>query len=278
MFYQKTLTGAKPYFIYLHHHNNYSSHRHLEIELNYCIKGSFDIEINNHTYTVLEGQFAIIGSQISHSYPPADDILMLTLEVGPAFLNEHFRFFLNKNFAPVYDLNPTEHESYEIKEIRRLLFETADAYQNPTAVSELIITGNMRKIFAYILKEYILDTQNLQTQTFDQQTMIAAEKALNLIYNYYSENITVDDAAALAGYCKSGFCRMFKKVTGYTFHRFLTEYRIENACYYLANSQYSLGEIASMVGFTDSQVLCRVFKAHTGITPGEYRKEATQNQ
>jgi len=81
----------------------------------------------------------------------------------------------------------------------------------------------------------------------------------------------VEDAAAVTGYGKSNFCKIFKNITGETFHDALNRRRVENACFYLRETAVTVTDIAPLTGFSDAKTLCRVFKAVTGMSPGQYR-------
>ena len=99
------------------------------------------------------------------------------------------------------------------------------------------------------------------------------EKALELIYDEYATNLTVERAAEVCGYGKSNFCKIFRRITGDTFHNVLNRYRITMACNLLDKTNYSVEQIATEVGFSEIKTLCRVFKSFMGMTTGEYRKK-----
>ena len=272
MLYQKLLTGNKPYFVRSMIAAGFELHRHPDIELAFCLKGSYEIRIDNQHYTMKEGELAIIGSLIPHEYLPCDGGRHLIIEIGPVLFKEYFQYFKKRTFAPIYALSSESPNSPIYAELHKLLIETANIYNEYTLVSEFLVLSNIYRISANIAG-LLSNDENIQPDTKDHITMNNIEKALDLVYNRYSDNITVEDAAALTGYGKSNFCKIFKNVTGCSFHRFLTQHRIENACYYLCETSNSLTEIASTVGFADAQILCRVFKSYIGMTPGEYRKQ-----
>ena len=66
-------------------------------------------------------------------------------------------------------------------------------------------------------------------------------------------------------------CSLFTKYLGQTFSAYLTELRITEAQNLLHNSNYSLEEIASLVGFKDYFYFSKVFKKYCKYSPKEYR-------
>ncbi len=56
------------------------------------------------------------------------------------------------------------------------------------------------------------------------------------------------------------------------FNDYINSLRISEACRYLLNSDYSITEISSLVGFNTPRTFNRTFMKQTGISPTEYRK------
>ena len=83
----------------------------------------------------------------------------------------------------------------------------------------------------------------------------------------------VESVSAVCGYSKSNFCKIFKKITGDTFHNTLNRRRVEVACVLLRQTDDPIEKIAQEAGFADIKSFCRVFKNHTGSNAREYRKD-----
>ena len=275
MLLQKMLTGVTPYFVNKNHMEHFLAHRHPEVEINYCISGTYRIRISNHDYIMKEGDFAIIGSMISHEIPAGNQSCQaLTLEVGSVLLKEKFNHFSEVEFMnPIYRReNQDIDKSSFWKKISELCEEIAEVYSVGGETAELSIVGSLYKIYASVIDE-ILDNRNIRKrQQKDFKAVRTVEQALGVIYNCYSQNISVEEVASLTGYNKSNFCKMFKSVVGDSFHQVLNRYRIEVASNFLYETDASVEEIAVMVGFADSKAFGRVFKAIRGETPGGYRK------
>ncbi len=270
MLYQKLLVGEHPYFVRLSRTcRGFEEHRHSEIELYYCIKGSRDIIINKERFHIKEGSLAIIGSMAAHELFSQEscETISLVVDVGPLLLGRYFEPLAKATFSePVFCLNSQKH-NYLIA----LLNETAQAAENQSDFSELVIKGNLYKICAYILKEFV--SQNTSSNTSKALRSVSnIERALEHLYANYNKELPIEEVAALCGYSKTNFCKIFKNITGTTFHSFLNSYRIKIACDLLRETNLPLDDIATQVGFSDAKTLCRIFKSDTGITPGEFRK------
>jgi two-component system response regulator YesN len=75
----------------------------------------------------------------------------------------------------------------------------------------------------------------------------------------------------------SYFSALFKQYSGETFVEFLTRVRMEKAKDLLNLTDIKIYEIASKVGYGESQYFSVIFKRHTGMTPKEYRSSRKGN-
>lgn len=277
MLYQKILMDETPYELLLSEFGAFTEHRHADIEFNYCIKGSFDIIIDKKKYRVNEGELALISPMTSHEIPNGGDSerLVFTTIVGSTFLRRHFSAFVKSVFtSPVISLNDGTQTSIKLRE---LLHETIEIYKNPTRSSDLFISGNLYKIFAFLLDELTELSEDEQEEKRDLRMVANIEKALELIYNEYPKPITVADAAMATGYGKSNFCKIFKSIVGDSFHSVLNRQRVRSSYGLLTETNMSISDIAQEVGFGEAKTFCRVFKSVAGVTPGVYRKNKNIN-
>lgn len=64
----------------------------------------------------------------------------------------------------------------------------------------------------------------------------------------------------------------FKEITGVTTSTYINKIQLAQAQKMLIQTSYTVEEISSFTGFSDSQHLIRVFRKHLHTTPGEFRK------
>lgn len=96
-------------------------------------------------------------------------------------------------------------------------------------------------------------------------------EVLEYIHAHLADDMSLMDLASIAGVTVSHFNRQFKKATGRTPHQYILAERIEQAKHLIKTENYSLAEVALLVGFSDQSHLTRNFKRFTGTTPGQFR-------
>lgn len=91
---------------------------------------------------------------------------------------------------------------------------------------------------------------------------------------HYTEPVTLEDIAGHVNLNKSYLCRLFKQQTGKSVFGCLNQIRMEKAAQYISKykDQYSVREIAMLVGIEDQFYFTRRFKAYFGVSPSEYAR------
>ncbi len=269
MLYQTIHSSERPYSISMGGFSSFQEHRHADFELNFCIEGAADIIADKKILHLEAGCTTLIPPMCAHEVPAQAEEqkrLGITITVGMSLLKEHFSAFSHSATAPtVFDLNSPENAR-----VRELFLECAAAMSEKKKNADLIIKGNIYKIFAYLFADSEADAT--EENAADYRKIENVEKALELIYYNYKEALSVEYVAALTGYSKSNFCKIFKKVVGESFHQSLNRQRAANAAGLLRATDISVADVAAEVGFSESKAFCRVFKAIYGITPGQYRR------
>ena len=95
----------------------------------------------------------------------------------------------------------------------------------------------------------------------------------NYCHNRISEPLHVDDLARAAGLSRWYFSRAFRRVSGKSPSRFVTELKVDYALRLLQASTDPLKVVGERCGFSDASYFCRVFKRVCGITPDGFRSD-----
>ena len=106
----------------------------------------------------------------------------------------------------------------------------------------------------------------------DNDGNFVACRVMRYIEEHYTEQISMDAMARLAGLSSTHFNRRFRSLLRMSPTDFLRSLRMQEAQRLLTVSQDSVGEIALASGFYDQSHFTKRFRATTGMTPLAYRK------
>ncbi len=101
-------------------------------------------------------------------------------------------------------------------------------------------------------------------------------KVLADILFYINSNLDTANLDSLCGqmrYSKAYLCRLLRQISGKTFVQIVTERRLTASLRLLEQTQLSIDEIASAVGFTNQRYMTKVFQRYCGMTPIQYRRK-----
>jgi len=88
-----------------------------------------------------------------------------------------------------------------------------------------------------------------------------------------AETITLKQLASEAGYTEYYLTRKFKQETGMSVSQYIQEVRLRKAKELLRATTLPIQDIADKLGYSGSSRFIRLFRAGTGMTPGEYRNK-----
>ena len=96
------------------------------------------------------------------------------------------------------------------------------------------------------------------------------------INRHLAEPIRSRDVAEAVQLSRSYFSTIFKKLTGSTFHEYVLDKRILLAKSLLQQRNYTVAELAVLVGYEDSKYFSKVFQEREGVSCSQYRKQFTR--
>lgn len=112
----------------------------------------------------------------------------------------------------------------------------------------------------------------IQPESTSKQARIA--DVVDYITEHYSDEISVEIAADMAGMSPPAFSRNFQRVTGNKFVEFVNRVRISQACSMLYSTDHQVSTICFEVGFQNIANFNRHFLKMKGMTPKEFRETA----
>ena len=120
-----------------------------------------------------------------------------------------------------------------------------------------------------LLMEFIISKQLIHHKDYD-----LIQPVIERIQKHPEQELSLGEAARLAGRSLSTVTRLFKKVTGRSFKQYQVNYRLELAADHLQSMpNHPVAEIALAVGYDDALYFSRVFRKQFNCSPSDYRNQ-----
>ena len=120
----------------------------------------------------------------------------------------------------------------------------------------------LMRTHSYLPKEKVSD--NIGTKIFE---------SIDYIDKNFDTSITLEDIAKMSGITPNYFSKLFKDYININLWDYITAKRVEKAKKMInEKTDETMLSIAISCGFNNTANFNRAFKAHTGLTPSEFKK------
>ncbi len=166
-----------------------------------------------------------------------------------------------------------------IGEFNRIFFLPAATMISDNSTNEGMLLAKMIYANRYSDHEYLTALINafthfiLQNIKMENEIFLATKEIIETISNdFYNSNINLNELLKKSGYAEDYIRVQFKRITGKTPTEFLTQIRINHACYLMETYKnvFSLADVAERCGYTDYIYFSRRFKHIVGVSPRKY--------
>lgn len=121
--------------------------------------------------------------------------------------------------------------------------------------------------------EYLLERiRKYHTDMYSDKSTKFVSLINTYIQNHISEKIALEDISKAVYLSPSYISRLYKKKTGVNIQDYIIRAKVEKSKELLYKNK-NLNEVSESVGFLSISHFFKVFKAYTGLTPGEYLKK-----
>ena len=213
--------------------------------LSYRINGSALYRHGDKEYSAKKNDILFI---------PAGYDYTITANKSEDVLVAHF-YLKNSNLDEMAVFTPKNPDVFE-----RLFYEMAKVWRTKA-------TGYRHKMQSIFYK--ILEQIEIQEE---QQRSLFKPKKLQMALDYLHENFnnpqtTIDSVANHVGVSTVYLRRLFKDAFGKNPLTYLNDMRIEHAISLLKTGYYSIGEVASLSGYSDPKYFSAIYKKIAGHPP-----------
>lgn len=253
---------------YLQGRQHITDHFHDCHQIIYVSRGSAEITVSQKTYRARAGDLVLISRFEKHSVTNAsEDYCRYTLKISPHTSGslpaslDMMSLLVNRprDFCHVFtsDSADTEHIFIQSEREARMGEAMSDTMLDMLFMQLLIMLFRLRP----------------RLETPDSREL----QLVGTLQRYMEENLharhTLEALADMVYLSPSHMSHLFKRITGRSVMGYLLDCRMAKAKQLLTHTDDTVAEIVEKIGFADSSNFSRTFKAVTGKTPRDFRRE-----
>lgn len=250
----------------------YPIHWHNAAEIIIPLANNFSVISGGEEYVLKEKEILIIPPGELHSMP-AQEGRRIIFQCDSSQLED---ITILDSLMPVFGtsvhITPEMDKELYVVARKNILDIYADYYSN-SAVADVRIYMNLLNILIAVRK-YQLKRSAVLTISADisSDDSIKLSYVMKYINQNFTEDLSLDRLAEIAGYSKYHFSRIFKKYNGVSFVQYISTKRIKMAEKLLVDPELSITEVAMRSGFASLTTFNRTFKMVKNCTPSEFKR------
>lgn len=242
-------------------------HWHNEWEILRVLDGTLEISLDDEQYSLGQGDILLIRGGVLHGGEPENCVYeCLVFDLygifrGMEMVKPYLRPFYRQTILP----KSLYSGGGEVPDAVAGLMEV---FSKGSGCAELETLAGLSRLFAWIHSNGAYITGEEGGSRTDR-----IKPVLEYIESHYSQPLTLENLAEVAGMNPKYFCRVFRSLTHRSPVDYLNFYRIEQAAHMLSSTELSVTEVGNRCGFWESSYFTKVFRKYKGVTPVRYRKK-----
>ncbi len=226
----------------------------------YCVtNGSAEIWHNKRVFELVPGSLFLVPPNANMQFRCRNTCRIIWLHFN---LFIHYQINIFSSYSWTFVNSDTNKMFY-----KKSMFELLELIDRNDRGSRLRAQG----ILLELLSSFLVQDAD-QTNIADIEKLEKFKAVLNYIDKKYSEKLSLKKIARIAGYEKTYFSSLFKKLFSVSPMQYIIRKRVDKAKMLLRNTNNKLSSISEETGFNDAFHLSKTFKRLTGKPPCEFRK------
>lgn len=262
-------------------HAREQMHTHDFIEIVYVQRGKMRHSMGGVPFDTEAGDLLFMNRFCTHAFECLGDAVYINVLFSPDLLAEGL--VTPENAFSVLALTAFDEmrcESdygllrffgIERSEIESLILSMLTEYEQKLPSWETVVGNSLSTLLIKMLRRSAPRMAGVETQRLWRELSDYIDRNLGT-------PLSLSELAERSFYNPSYFSRIFKEKFGVGFIEYVTKRRLEAAVRRLTESELSIDEIASEVGFSDRTSLHHAFVRHLGQTPADFRKGKNPNK
>ena len=242
-------------------------HSHAQVEISVLLQGRCGMKLGGEVFELAVGNWVLYPPHIEHSEAALPGL--------PAFRQMWFLLYENRA-----DLTITSYEAREgwrlelhfVGQAMRFRADPARLVQQLTADVAAGRTGTVRAGLLAVVYHFVREVESAAARRHEAVGDPLVRLVLARLDREPGGKWDLETAAELADCSVATLSRRFRRATGCSFAACVRDRRLGYAQHLLKTTSMTLRSVADRCGFTDDAHLSRVFRAHFGCTPRQFRE------
>lgn len=269
-------------------------HQHDTYELMYILKGELYQRIENSRHKYVENSCCFINRNVRHAEEYSSSFHSVNLSLSREFLSKlladgednyfqaekvHLNTDLSNFLKDEFSEETVSQKKYidfipqpEVLNIRQyiyaLLNQITELTLNPTAGVTLMIKAFIYRIFNFLNSSAYYHTEPISLGTPAESRLFAQ---ITHLMESTNGRISRFELAKQLNYSGNYINRIVKKYTGLNTFEYGTSFTMQKAAWLLANTEQTVSDIITELGFSDRTHFYKLFHTEYGMTPRNYR-------
>jgi AraC-like DNA-binding protein len=250
-------------------------HNHEEFELNFIknAKGAKRV-IGDHVEEIDELELVLVGPNLQHGWFThkcrSTEIKEVTIQFHRDLFDEKFLHRNQMSFIKSMFERSLRGILFSQETIKALMPRIIELPQKHGFDSVLELMSILHDLSISRNMKMLSDSafNNMETFSYSSRRI---EKVMKYLNNNFDKDVSLTEAAKIAGMTEVALSRFFKQRTGKTFVDTLNEIRLGHASRLLIETTQSIAEVAYHCGFNNMSNFNRIFKKKKDCTPKDFR-------
>ena len=236
-------------------------HSHSYTELFYIVGGDGQFQISGSLFPVRTHQLVVVNPNVLHTEVSYEDHPLEYIVLGIEGLELKLPDSDEAQYC-IYSFPESNHVLTWMQSVLQEMQERRPEYQTAClALLDLIMVELIRSASIWVSQSQARFPSNRQCAS-----------VRHYIDRHYKENLTLDTLAQKASINKYYMAHAFKREYGVSPINYLIACRIREGKRLLAETDLSLSQIATVLGFSSSSYFSQRFRNAEGLSPTEYRR------
>lgn len=246
------------------------THFHDCYELYYLEDGEITYFVNDDIYNLKEGDFILIPPGTVHKalYYRKQAHTRILIYIKPDFLKDAL-----KEHDDLLDCIPDYTVTVGRRSISERILKGLLQEEEESERSTVMIKAMVTELFVWLSRwakqESCMPSGKMQNESSGFESGVV--EIVKYINTNFDRDISLADLSERFYMNPTYLSRMFKKVMGVPYSKYLISVRIRQAVKLLNDTNKKIAEIALLCGFHSDNHFCKMFKQVMGITPLKYR-------